>query len=425
MNKMSGVWKRAWRAAVVAGATLAVCVPASLSLADDATDAKTKELKQMQRAAAAQEAELKAALEGVQADMVNLAVQLQRTNAAIPQAQTKLAQAQDKLAQAQNEHQAVQDRLDVARAQQSHLQEKIQAGQQLINETQVTIGQIARQAYRGGQLSVSVWTLLFDSVSLDEMGMRLLVADTAAQSQNQVIVRAQEANAETQHARARQEALTVRIGALEQQAAQAVAAADAARAQEQTQLDAVKQLQAQQVSQQAQLNANKGNYEAQIAQRQAEQNRIAAQISELNRQSAGGPARTLNGAIFGAPTTSMVVTSPYGWREQPIWGGRLFHGGTDFGVGCGQPVYAAQSGTALVGYNSISGNNITVNHGNINGSNWQTLYFHLSAFEISSGQYVQKGQLIGRVGTTGLSTGCHLHLEIWQNGSSINPMSQY
>lgn len=81
---MSGVWKRAWRAAVVAGATLAVCVPASLSLADDATDAKTKELKQMQRAAAAQEAELKAALEGVQADMVNLAVQLQRTNAAIP-----------------------------------------------------------------------------------------------------------------------------------------------------------------------------------------------------------------------------------------------------------------------------------------------------------------------------------------------------
>ena len=181
MNRMSGVWKRAWRAAVVAGATLAVCVPASLSLADDATDAKTKELKQMQRAAAAQEAELKAALEGVQADMVNLAVQLQRTNAAIPQAQTKLAQAQDKLAQAQNEHQAVQDRLDVARAQQSHLQEKIQAGQQLINETQVAIGQIARQAYRGGQLSVSVWTLLFDSVSLDEMGMRLLVADTAAQ----------------------------------------------------------------------------------------------------------------------------------------------------------------------------------------------------------------------------------------------------
>ncbi|MST49477.1 peptidoglycan DD-metalloendopeptidase family protein [Mobiluncus porci] len=396
--------------------------PASSQIARLDNNAERKKLEEQQAAAKKREEEIAAQLEGVKADLVELAVQLERTKAAIPVAQADLASAQQKLGQAQREHQSIQARLKVAQTQKTQLQTDIDASEALISETQVTIGQIAQQAYRGGRLDTSAWTLLLDSKSVDELAMRAEVADTAAQSQNRVIQSAEEAKAAAANARARQEAVTIRIGELEAAAKEAVAAADAAKQEEQKQLVAIQTLQTQQVAQQGQLNNQRADFEKQIQQEKATQATAAARIAALNA-AASGSARTISGGIFGSPLSSLRVTSSYGYRTHPVVGTRIFHAGTDFGMGCGQPIYASQSGdVTYAAWEGTGGNSVYINHGTINGSKWQTVYRHLSSYKISKGAHVEKGQVIGLVGTTGRSTGCHLHFEVWQNGKTINPM---
>ena len=119
------------------------------------------------------------------------------------------------------------------------------------------------------------------------------------------------------------------------------------------------------------------------------------------------------------------VGSPYGLRLHPILHYYRLHDGDDIGGKCGQPIYAAQSGTvvkAAMGYNGGSGNNVRIDHGDINGDNVQTGYLHMTDFVVKVGQKVNKGDLIGHVGSTGLSTACHLHFSAYKNGHGTDPM---
>lgn len=389
----------------------------------DKNSDERKKLEAQQAASKKKQAELAAQLEGVNANLVQLAVALEQTKAAIPVAQTEVANAQAKLADAQAKHQQIQSRLAIANRQKEELREQIAQGEQTIEKTQVAIGQMARMAYRGAMLETSPLSLLLDSQSLDELTLRAQVAATATKSQNRAIVEAQEANAANNNARARQEAVTVRIGELETQAQQAVQAADEARVEQQRKLGEFQELQQKQVAQQGQLNNQRAAFEKQIADEQATQAAAAARIAALNQQPDAMPARSISGGIFGAPLSSLTVTSPYGYRVHPITKTRRLHAGTDFGIGCGTPIYASQSGTVtFAGWEGTGGKSTYINHGTINGSKWQTTYRHQSQFKVSVGASVQKGQVIGLVGSTGGSTGCHLHFEVWQNGKTINPL---
>ena len=110
-------------------------------------------------------------------------------------------------------------------------------------------------------------------------------------------------------------------------------------------------------------------------------------------------------------------------RRHPITGVYKLHDGTDFGVGCGTPIRAAASGTIIQQYyNGAYGNRVIINHGVMRGSSVITTYNHLSAYARGVGQYVNRGDVIGYVGTTGYSTGCHLHFMVLQNGQTVNPM---
>lgn len=389
----------------------------------DKNSDERKKLEAQQAASKKKQAELAAQLEGVNANLVQLAVALEQTKAAIPVAQTEVVNAQAKLADAQAKHQQIQSRLAIANRQKEELREQIAQGEQTIEKTQVAIGQMARMAYRGAMLETSPLSLLLDSQSLDELTLRAQVAATATKSQNRAIVEAQEANAANNNARARQEAVTVRIGELETQAQQAVQAADEARVEQQRKLGEFQELQQKQVAQQGQLNNQRAAFEKQIADEKATQAAAAARIAALNQQPDAMPARSISGGIFGAPLSSLSVTSPYGYRVHPITKTRRLHAGTDFGIGCGTPIYASQSGTVtFAGWEGTGGKSTYINHGTINGSKWQTTYRHQSQFKVSVGASVQKGQVIGLVGSTGGSTGCHLHFEVWQNGKTINPL---
>ncbi len=122
--------------------------------------------------------------------------------------------------------------------------------------------------------------------------------------------------------------------------------------------------------------------------------------------------------------TAGGISSPYGMRLHPILGYYRMHDGDDIGGKCGQPIYAAQSGVvikAAMGYNGGSGNNVRINHGDINGTEVQTSYLHMVSYVVSVGQKVDQGDLIGHVGSTGLSTACHLHFTLYENSRSVDP----
>lgn len=114
------------------------------------------------------------------------------------------------------------------------------------------------------------------------------------------------------------------------------------------------------------------------------------------------------------------LTSPFGYRSDPFTGARSFHSGVDLAAPTGTSVKATLDGRiAETGFNRIYGNYVIITHDR----GYQSLYGHLSAIYVKRGQYVTQGAVVGAVGNTGYSTGSHLHLSIYKNGSLINPFS--
>ena len=130
---------------------------------------------------------------------------------------------------------------------------------------------------------------------------------------------------------------------------------------------------------------------------------------------------TITGAFI--KPASGYISSPFGYRTSPINGAQEFHRGVDI-AGSGT-ISAAQTGVVEVAtYHYSYGNYVVINHGKINGVTIKTLYAHMqSGLSVSVGQTVSQGQKIGVMGTTGSSTGVHLHFEVQENGAVVNPMN--
>lgn len=127
-----------------------------------------------------------------------------------------------------------------------------------------------------------------------------------------------------------------------------------------------------------------------------------------------------NGESFLYPLPpGAVITSPYGYRIHPITGNYSLHNGVDLAIAEGTPIYATKSGYVTTAtYNYVYGNYVTINH--MDG--FSSLYGHMTHFTVGDGQYVNRGDVIGYVGSTGWSTGPHLHFTIYYNGATVNPM---
>ena len=133
-----------------------------------------------------------------------------------------------------------------------------------------------------------------------------------------------------------------------------------------------------------------------------------------------GGSGFVSGESWRRPCSWIKLTSPYGYRIHPTLGTRKFHNGVDLANNQGTPIYAVRSGTVTVAtYGSTYGYYVTINHGD----GFSSLYAHMTHYKVSKGQYVEKGQLIGYMGSTGRSTGPHLHFSIFYNGSAVNPMN--
>jgi murein DD-endopeptidase MepM/ murein hydrolase activator NlpD len=124
------------------------------------------------------------------------------------------------------------------------------------------------------------------------------------------------------------------------------------------------------------------------------------------------------GELFVYPVRGRL-SSPYGWRNDPVSGARRFHAALDMAANTGTPVKASMDGrVATVGLNSVYGKYIILAHGN----GFQTLYAHLNTVAVTQGSYTSQGSKIGEVGSTGYSTGPHLHFALYRNGKPVNPL---
>lgn len=129
----------------------------------------------------------------------------------------------------------------------------------------------------------------------------------------------------------------------------------------------------------------------------------------------------INGDLFQRPLKGRYYfSSYYGWRKNPFNGTRTFHGGIDMAANTGTAIYAALEGTVIeAGYNNTYGNYVVIRHH----SGYQTLYGHMHSITTKRGNYVYTTTKIGTVGSTGLSTGPHLHFAVYKNGKGVNPQN--
>ena len=214
-------------------------------------------------------------------------------------------------------------------------------------------------------------------------------------------------------------------------------------------------------SQRSELQSKKADLDAQNSQMRAKQNELnssvaAAQMSAAEAQQAQKDAQAaiesdemnyeavkkqiqkmIAAAAASKPTLSFTgficplksysrISSEYGWRKNPVTGVYKLHAGTDFAAPGGTPIYAAASGYVQVaGWSSGGyGNYVIIYHGKMSdGNQYSTLYGHMRSVATSAGKYVQQGEIIGYVGSTGNSTGNHLHLEVWKGGSKANAVN--
>ena len=176
------------------------------------------------------------------------------------------------------------------------------------------------------------------------------------------------------------------------------------------------------------INAYKSVHDQYEQQQKNVQSQIDKQVEELRRQEEANKNNNPGydpGKANGSTGTMMwpschYITSQFGWRYHPIYQTQKYHSGVDIGASYGATIVAADGGTIITaGSVSGYGNCVVINHGN----GITTLYGHMSSIAVSVGQKVSKGQTIGYVGSTGNSTGPHLHWEVTVNGVRQNPLN--
>lgn len=438
----------------------------------DELDQEKKELEQRQN-------RLKSNLEGLDESIAEKVQKLEGLQAQLPGAQKALADVETRVQAATDEVESLNQRLATAEQQKTDVKEEIASNEKKMDKSEKLIGQIASEAYKRGGVSEDLSFILGMSESSlpDSLGM----ANQAIRVQDQRLSSDSQRNAADRNAEARLKAVEKRISSLKKRAEEALEREEAAKkaaAEHKASVEGMigeaekltKELKAKRPEIQKQLRANQAaqnEVNQKIAERQerlrreeeerrrkaeaerkrkeeaarkrwqAEQARLAAEAKRQNKPAPkpkpfvppAAPAAPSGGSHGLTWPVSGPITSEFGWRPTPAgtfdYGGRggYVHTGTDFGSACGTPIRAAAAGEVWYADWAVwtSGNRVVISHGVVNGRALATKYHHMTRYVVSPGQRVSKGQVIGYVGTTGNSTGCHLHFETIVNGTAVNP----
>ncbi len=374
--------------------------------------------------------ELQGEIEGLDADLANLFTELEQVTGQLTAAQDDLAVAEEALSAAQLEYEAVTEQLAAAQATVERLAAELDSSAAEEEQLSAAVGTMARDLYRGRQSSPL--SLVMSAEGTGDIAQRASSAVTMSRAQTRALEQVRSSMAVVRNQAEKQEATTKRVEELQAEAIQKQQEAEAAQAEVATRVENLATAQSDLKAKQQQWDARKAEAKKQLEQweksRQDAADRVA-KIDEENRKKAlefaEAPGPSSGNSMFGfpLPAGSAVVTSTYGWRIHPIFGTSKLHDGVDFGAACGSPQYAIRAGVVVASYfDSGGGNLVTINHGMIDGSSWVSEHLHLQSSNVSVGQQVNRGDVIGWTGSTGNSTGCHLHLTLYRDGSTVDPL---
>ena len=379
--------------AVVCALTL--CDLAPLSMVQDAsavTQAEIDKLKDELSGMNAEKSQLQKELKSIQSDKNTALAQKENIDKQINLLQSEIRSVEKLIAEYESLIEQTEQEIRENEAEEARQYEKFCARVRAMEE-------------RG---TISYWSVLFDAASFSDLLSAMDFISEIMDSDQKVI----------DDLRALREQIEQKKASLETSLAEQQSAKEtlvAKKSELSTQRAAAEKVLAD-------LKANEAQYKKVIAEQDAAMERQQAEIVRLSRELAaknGDTAATLGGYIW--PCSSRYITSPLGARYTGIAGASTNHAGIDIGrVGYTTQVVAAKAGTVIISaYNKYRGNYVVVSHGSGN----TTTYQHLSSRSVSVGAYVAQGQVVGITGTTGISSGPHLHFEITENGKIVNPLN--
>lgn len=385
------------------------------------------------RAADQKVQDLQNSLSETSSDLAQAYLALQATQAQVPAAQAALAQAQAAEQAANQRNDEVAAQLAVAQANEQRAVAAQAANATAMQQTQDTLDSFAADVFQGGtgsQLSVAL-----GATSADDFASRVVMADTVTALTNSALSDLQNARAEASAQQAYVTAVRAKVAQLKTQAEAALDQARSARTGAASAKQSLDALVAQQSAYAGEVESKKADELKRLADAETDQARLQAiLVQQAQAAAAAEAARKAAASSTGATYTPVTgaggflnypangpITSEFGQRFHPILHVWKLHSGTDFGIPCGTPVYAAADGTVIsAGWGGGDGNRVVIDHGIVSGVDLASTYNHLTSFVVTSG-HVSRGQLIAYSGTTGYSTGCHLHFETLENGQFVNP----
>jgi murein DD-endopeptidase MepM/ murein hydrolase activator NlpD len=405
-------------AAATAVASLAIgSLVAPLALADDG-----KNLKQKQKHAHAQVRHAEHDLDESSSELRRAVAALATARAQLGDARMALKAANAKLAAAQVRDEQMQQQLIEAQIRLDTAQQDLAAGRHAVDDQHQQVTDTITDIYEQGDPELLAFSALLDAQTpadlTRQMEARNVIVGRETRAYDdlhaaEVLLEVREGQVEE----ARDEVEVQRKAAAEHLVLMEGLRADKRAARDKVHALVLTRAETRRATKKARMHDLRSLRVAKKREAAIKQRILAAA-----RRSRGGYQGPTNG-LFIRPVPGSV-TSPYGYRVHPIYHYWGLHDGTDFGVSCGEPMRAVASGTVVARYwSDVYGNRLYLSLGNINGANVTAVYNHATGYRVGLGAQVNQGDVVGYVGSTGWSTGCHLHFTLLVNGNAVDPMN--
>lgn len=372
---------------------------------------------------------------------------LQEAQGRLSAAEQQLGETRGQLAVAEAEDARMQRELDAAQRRLEEAEARLKRGEARLAASEKKVEQFTVESLQEGDRGMRTFGELLTGADPSDFTERMSLNNSVSDAQVATMQRLAAARVMLELNRGEVEQLRNEVAVAREEAAanlvqkQALEAAAAAQAAEVAALVAdreaksaeAKRIQDADARTLRAYEAERDNLNARLAalaERELRLQRERERRARANAGSSGGGSSSGGGGSSSSGGGSSLsypvngrITSSYGMRVHPITGVYKLHDGTDWGSPCGTPIRAAAGGRIIEQYyNAGYGNRVIISHGVMRGQSVVTTYNHLSRYAKGRGARVSRGEVIGYVGTTGYSTGCHLHFMVIANGRVTNPM---
>ena len=356
------------------------------------------------------------------AGLVRATKKLEAARASLADAERRLAVTQGQLTTAQVLDAQMQARLAQAEAELAQAQQEVRDGKARVKEQRADIGRLAAADFQYGDPGLMGLSVMLNSQNPEDLTTQMNTVDNLMSRESnaldqlkatQALLRVQEDKVARAKAEVAQQRRLAAANLVRMQQLQQAAAANQAEVARQVSLRSQAAVEARKLRRADLARLNR------LKRREAA---IQKQILAKAMQDKGGGYTGDTGGLLARPVSGWV-TSPFGWRRHPIYGYWGLHDGVDFHAPCGEPMHAGAAGRVISEYySSVWGNRLYLDVGRVNGKSMVLIYNHASRYQAGVGDTVGRGDVVAYAGTTGWSTGCHLHFTVMLDGQPVDPM---